>query len=203
MLSPRRALVLLLSLILAFQLFSQVRRARTPLPVAIATGQVQVSIRGTGASSGDSIKLNIAKRPAAAAGPLEISVPPGTILSNGNSAGQNMVVGEVLGRMVSESSYIPASHIELSGKSAVDYALTAFCLNFEKDNPSDTDTFRAEEPDATLACIMKNSAQLSVAARQAAVWIHTDNINYAHMNRKFSVSAQEFSQGRDVVNGCR
>jgi hypothetical protein len=202
MLSPRSSFIIVLLIQIAFPSFSQVRRDKTPLPVAIATGQVRVSIRGTGGSSGDSIKLHIARGPAAADA-LEISVPPGTILRNGNSAGQNMVVGEVLGRMVGESSYAPASHIELSGTSDVTYVLTAFCLNFEKDNPSEADSFSAEAPDATLACIMKNSSQLSVPTRQAAVWIYSDNINYAHMNQKFSVTEEEFSQGRDVVNACR
>jgi hypothetical protein len=150
MFSPKRSFAALLILLVVFQCFSQIQRARTPLPVAIATGKARVSIKGTGGSSGDSIKVNIAKGPNAAPGPVEISVPPGTILSNGNSAGQNMVVGEVRGREVSENSFTPTSDIVLTGTAPVTYVLSAFCVNFEKDNPSESDSFSVGQPDSTI-----------------------------------------------------
>jgi hypothetical protein len=190
-------------LLISFQCLSQIQRAGTPLPTALATGQAKATIRGTGASSGDSIKVTLLKGPNAAAEPLEISIPAGTILKNGNGAGQDMVVGEVLGRVAGESSYEPTSNIVLTGNEAVTYILSAYCVNFEKDNPSEADLFSVMKPDPVLGCILKNSSGLSVEARQAAVWIYSDNVSHAHMSEKFPVSSREFSQGRQVVDQCR
>jgi hypothetical protein len=169
----------------------------------MANGQVRATVQGTGGSSGDSINIQIAKGPNAPAGPLEVTVPAGTVLSNGNAAGQNMVVAEVIGRVIDGSSYTPVSSIVLSGVEAATYVLSAFCMNFQKDNPSESDTFRVGPPDATLACIMTNSSELTVEARQAAVWIFTDRITYDHMNEKFPLSRQDFNAGQAVVGRCR
>jgi hypothetical protein len=201
--SRRRFVGLLFLLTFTFVGFSQIQRARTPLPTAIATGQVRARVRGTGGSSGDSINIEVAKGPAAPNGPLEVTVPPGTILTNGNAAGQNMVVAEVIGRLVGGSNYTPASSILLTGLDAATYILSAFCLNFEKDNPSESDSFTVGQADALLACIMNSSSELSIEARQAAVWIYTDGVTYEHMNEKFSVSRQDFSAGQDIVSHCR
>jgi hypothetical protein len=201
--SRRLSLGVLLALAVVLQSFSQIQRSRTPLPIAIATGQARGSIRGNGGSSGASIDVTLAKGPNAPEGPLEISIPPGTTLSNSNSAGQNMVVGEVLGKKTGEMSYSPTSRIVLMGTATSTYVLSAFCLNFEKDNPSESDAFTAEKPDTTLACIMKKSLELSIPARQAAVWIHTDNLSYSQMNEKFQVSPSEFAQGQSVVDICQ
>lgn len=203
MLSRNRTFAVLLLLVVGFQSFSQVQRARTPLPTAVANGQARVSIRGTGGSSGDSVKVEIAKGPKAGPGPLEITVPPGTVLTNGNAGGQDMVVAGVTGRATSEYTYTPTSTIVVAGSKPVTYVLNAFCMNFEKDNPSVNDNFSVHSPDPALACILKNSKTFSVPARQAAIWIFTDSISYEHMNQKFSVSLQEFSQGQRVVDHCR
>jgi len=202
-LSQKRVFGLLLLIAVGFQAFSQEQRARTPLPRAVANGQARVSIHGTGGSSGDSIKIDIAKGPKAGNEPLEVSVPPGTVLTNGNAAGQDMVIAGVTGLATSEDTYTPMNYIRVEGSQPVTYVLNAFCMNFEKDNPSENDTFTVGEPDPALACILKNSRKLSVPARQAAIWIYTDNVSYEHMNQKFQVSQEEYTQGQQVVEGCR
>lgn len=201
--TSKRYFATLLVLLIAYQGFSQYQRARTPLPVAVAHGQARVTIRGTGGSSGDTIKVDIAKGPNAGPGPVDVSVPPGTVLTNGNGAGQNMVVAGLAGRATSEHSYTPTSYMVASGSKPVTYVLSAFCMNFDKDNPSPSDEFTVGDPDSVLACILKNSRQLTIPARQAAVWIYTDNVSFNHMNEKFSVSPQEYSQAQELVNRCR
>jgi hypothetical protein len=114
-----------------------------------------------------------------------------------------MVVDEIVGKKMGPNNYSPTSRIVLNGTVSSTYLLSAFCINFEKDNPSVNDAFTAEKPDTTLACIMKGSSGLSVPARQAAVWIHTDNVSYSQMSEKFDVSSSEFAQGQSVVSRCR
>jgi len=113
-----------------------------------------------------------------------------------------MVVAGILGK-TGPRSYLPTSRIVLMGTSPSTYVLSAFCLNFEKDNPSESDSFTAESADTTPACIVKRSSNLSVPARQAAVWIYTDNVSYSHMSEKFEVLPSEFAQGQSVVDACR
>jgi hypothetical protein len=187
------------------QSLAQIQKANptTPLPVAVATGKARVSIHGTGASSGDSVKIDVSKGPNAPPGEQILTIPPGTVLENSNSAGQGMVVAEVRGRVVSESMYEPASRIELAGKGVVTYILSAFCMEFEKENPSNTDSFDIRTPDPKLACILKNSSKLSVPTRQAAVWIHTDHVTYDQMSQKFPVTVEEFNQGQALVDRCQ
>jgi hypothetical protein len=135
----RRLFALLLALFIGYQALCQYQMERIPLPIALANGQARVSIRGTGGSTGDSIKVDVAKGPRAKPGPLRVSVPVGTILNNGNGGGQDMVVAGVVGREETESSYAPSSDIVVPGKTPVTYILSAFCINFEKENPSRTE----------------------------------------------------------------
>jgi hypothetical protein len=50
---------------------------------------------------------------------------------------------------------------------------------------------------------MRQSQDLSLSARQAAVWVYTDNISFSHMSEKFPVTPSEFSAGESVVQRCR
>lgn len=199
----RRFFAVMLVLFVAYAALSQRQMEKIPLPIAVANRQAHVTIRGTGGSSGDSIKVDVGKGPQAGPGPLTISVPPGTVLNNGNGGGQNMAVAGVVGRAISEYSYTPTSDIVVAESNPVTYILSAFCINFEKENPSSTDEFTVGQTDPVLACILGNSKNLSVPARQAAVWIYTDNVSYQHMSEKFPVSAQEYEQGRTLTNQCR
>jgi hypothetical protein len=76
-------------------------------------------------------------------------------------------------------------------------------MNFEKENPSVGDSFTVGETDPALACILKTSTKLSMPARQAAIWIRTENVSFEHMNQKFHVSQEEYNQGQQVVDRCR
>lgn len=199
----RRFTIAVVTLFLALQCFGQSRRILVPLPVAVTTGKAKVTIHGTGASSGDSIRIDVAKGPKAPPGPLRMYISPGTILENGNSAGQGMVISGVRGRVTSEYTYEPTSVIVVTGKTPVTYLLSAFCTAFEKDNPSPNDTFGFARRDPVLACILRNSVNLSVPARQAAVWIYTDQVDYAQMSQKFQVTEQEFEEGQGVTSRCQ
>lgn len=192
-----------LSLFLTLQCFGQNRGTLVPLPVAVATGKARVTIHGTGASSGDSIRIDVAKGPKAPPGPLRMYVSPGTILENGNGAGQGMAVSGVRGRVTGAYTYEPTSIIVVTGRTPVTYLLSAFCTAFEKDNPSPNDIFTFGQRDPVLACILRDSARLSVPARQAAVWIYTDQVNYAQMSQKFQVTEQEFDEGQSVASRCQ
>jgi hypothetical protein len=91
----------------------------------------------------------------------------------------------------------------LTGSGPVRYVLEAYCAQFEKDNPSDETSFTLEPADLALECILRMSSALSTASRQAAVWIYTDHVTYAHLNEKFSVKESEWTAARAVVERCQ
>lgn len=173
------------------------------LQSAASAGKVEYTFNGTGASSGDSIRLKVKKVPSAGSAPLTVTVPPGSVLRSASAGAQSMVVGSVHGIDLGGGMIRPTSQIYLGGADSVTVILTAFCAEFEKDNPSSYTTFSLERPEPILACIMRQSQNLPLAARQAAVWIYTDRVSYRHMSEKFPVDAGEFSAGEAVVERCR
>lgn len=75
----------------------------------------------------------------------------------------------------------------------------AFCAEFEKDNPMATTRFTLEQPDSSLACILNRSRRLTIATQQAAIWMYTDRVTFAHMNEKFGISRAKCSVAQAVV----
>ena len=177
-------------------------RAQQTIQQAETAGKVVTSIEGTGGSSGDSIKMKVRKGPNAGNEPVDATVPPGTKLANTGGGGQSMVVLGISGEDVGGGRMRPTSTIHLAGASAT-YSLEAYCAEFEKENPSETDRFRLGPPDPVVACLAREGSSLSLAAKQAAVWMYTDHITYEHMNQKFDVSPTEWAAAQKVYRACR
>jgi hypothetical protein len=169
---------------------------------AVAAGKLVATIQGTGSSSGDSIKLKVRKGPTAGPEPVDATVPPGTKLASGGGGFQSMVVTGIAGEDAGGGFMRPASAIHVVGD-AVTYILAAFCAEFEKENPSETNTFTLGPPDPMAACLAREGSSLSVEAMQAAVWMYTDNITFTHMNEKFDITAKDWAAAQKVYNACR
>jgi hypothetical protein len=186
---------------------SGVTKHPVPPPVtlqeAVAKGLVTVSMKGLGGSSGETIRMELRKTPAAGVSPITISIPSGSALRSGSAGEQDMVVGEISQEETPTGAMVSPSRIVLRGTTPVRLILMAFCMEFEKDNPSESTGFRLDSSDRGLACVAEQSRKLSLAARQAAVWIYTDRITFSHMSSKFDVSSAEFSEGAAVAEKCR
>lgn len=202
------------------------------LPAAVNAGLVRTSVWGTGASSGDSIKLKVTKTPRAGTNSLGLSVPPGTRLASSDSSAQSMVIAGITGRMIDGETYEPVSEIFLSdsshrpttrqprrgavvpvvlsrsnsgntsssAESSGVYILEAYCTEFEKDNPSDSTRFSFGSVDRNLACILNKADSIQV--KQAAIWIYTDGVTYAHLTQKFPISSSEWQEAKSVIAQC-
>jgi hypothetical protein len=109
------------------------------LATAVSAGKVQVTFRGNGASSGDSIMV-IVKKADKSGENLALTVSAGTRLKSGNPSAQSMVIAAVKGQVMGENSYSPSSVIQV-GDTPTTYVLEAYCSEFEKDNPSSATTF--------------------------------------------------------------
>lgn len=179
-----------------------------PIPIptlqdAIASHWVTAEFSGLGGSSGDCVLADLAKGPVTGPEPLETSLPVGSVLVSDDAGAQNMMVVGVRGILHDGSRYKPENQILLTDSSAVVYVLGAYCMEFEKENPSQDTRFRLELPDPALARIAQLGASLTVHAMQAAVWIHTDSITYWRMNEKFPISKQDWAAGQSVFLECQ
>jgi len=173
------------------------------LQAAVAAGHVKVTFTGTGGSSGDAVMMTVTKTTSAPKGELTLTLPAGSRLSNARASEQDMVVGAVRGRMVGREQFSPVATIKLRGMEPVTYVLDAYCADFEKDNPSESTSFALTPPEPVLACLLKETQDLSVATRQAAVWMRVDRITFTHMNEKLSVTRTEWAEAEKAMTRCQ
>ena len=180
--------------------------ARTPtstLQDASASGLVVADFSGNGGSSGDSVRVQLSKGSKSSPGLVEEVLPIGSILTSRDEGAQSMVVAGVRGVELGGGKFRPESRIVLTDGETVTYVLSAYCIQFEKQNPSNSTGFSLERPDPALACIARKGTMLTVPAMQAAVWMQSDQITYAHMTEKFSITEQDWSAGRAVFQECQ
>jgi hypothetical protein len=178
------------------------------LSEAISTGYVEASITGrsgiglSGASSGDSIILNV-KRLVNYTIEIE-AIPRGTLLvpSSGNT--QNMAVLDLKG--ISEGiMYRVRDRIILDTPNTVQYLFSGYCVNFNKDNPSESTIFTMTGfADANVIKIFNVLNQLSenvtkIAAIQSAVFAVTDNVSRSELQSRFSATATDIQNARTIL----
>ena len=173
------------------------------LDTASARGLIEYSFSGTGASSGDSIRLTVNKTAKAAGRTLSIDLPTGSILRSADPTSQNMVVSALRGVDMGGGRIRPVSAIYLRDNDPVTFILSAFCAEFEKANPPPGVAFTLQPLNPALACILNQARDLSMQARQAAVWIQTDSISYEHMRQKFQIGPGDWTAARSAVERCR
>jgi hypothetical protein len=101
------------------------------------------------------------------------------------------------------NAFRPESQIGLNDSGAVTYLIAAYCIQFERENPSSKTRFTLQRPDQMLTCIAQRGSSLTIPALQAAVWMRTDNMTYAHMKDKFQVTAEEWAAGQNVFQECK
>ena len=198
----RWLLSIVVSLLLAASAVPQSRnRGRGP---SVNPGGITIrdKIHGTGSSSGDSLKLTVAPRGKGSAREVVVKVPPGTRLGSSSKGAQGMVVAGVRGRSLGGDKFAPASEIRASTTEPRTYILEAYCADFHKANPSPSVTFKVVGEDPVLACVLREGHGLSVAAKQAAVWIHTDQVTFREMRAKFPVTQSEWEAAQRVAKLC-
>jgi tetratricopeptide (TPR) repeat protein len=180
-------------------------QSATPITVqsAATQGWITMQFEGMDASSGDAVRVKL-KRTPRAPDPLPVDFPPGSMLRSSSAGMQNMVIGGVSGEDMGNGMLGSLSGVTLRGDNLLTLILTAFCAQFEKDNPSSSTTFQIGPPDAVLACIMRKGVEqgLSIDARQAAVWMYTDHASYSHVNQKYQVSQAEWTAADAVYAAC-
>jgi hypothetical protein len=176
------------------------------LQAAIAVGYVQVLVKGVGASSGDSIVLEIESRIEAS---LDIDLSQGTKLESTAAGFQNMVVRVLKGELSDPfaQSYSPTDAIHLDAFGVAFYVAEAYCLDFHGDNPQDATGFSVVGPAsrdvrAVLAAADGMTPVPSVAAIQAAIWAMTDDVSSDELLARFAVSDAQLSEASALLRAA-
>ena len=163
--------------------------AKYTLSEAIDKGLVEVEITGMGASSGDSINLELTRLTPYT---IEIEVPKGTVLLASDMA-QNMVVDKVRGIIVLDSAE-PQTFI-----------LKAYCLDFHKENPSSNTKFSVGTlADPRILRILDTadtppSDMVSVGTIQTAIWIVTDDVSIKELIDRFPVNPDDIDNANIIL----
>ena len=168
---------------------------------AIDTDLVRAEITGSGASSGDSINLELTRK---ASDTLEITVPLGTVLHASGGA-QDMVVLKLSGIPEGSQWIIPVSKIVLDSSEPQTFILKAYCLDFHKANPSSSTKFSvgtAADPQILqiLNAVDNLSSDIaSVAAIQIAIWVVTEDVSVNELSNRFPAEHDDINNAKIIL----
>ena len=151
------------------------------------------SIAGTGGSTGTVVTAILANTTDSELRIQVDFVEPLFFINSGSS--QNMIATQVFlegGRYVSDGK---RNFIVLAARSSQRIVFTAYCVDFEKDNPSTSDRFSvAKAPERLRPVMARISAQSQrnpnmdiTTAAQAAVWL-SQGVPLSEIRTKFPVS---------------
>jgi hypothetical protein len=188
---------------------------------------VEAAFCAIGASSGYAIIMAIKSRVGTA---LKLRLVSGTMLRSDNSGAQNMAVHRVEGEYDSDISqeigkecakhaleeeqrqdkgvsdhWLEVHSVELDPYQSQLYLLSAYCLDFEKDNPSSQDAFTvAETGNGEMTQLFRyleqNPTTYDPVAVQLATWAVSGNVSASHIADKFPFSAQDRSDACRLLN---
>lgn len=195
------------------------------LPDAVRRALVEVAVCGMGASTGAAIIMAIRSR---AGYPLRVKVPSGTVLRSRNAGAQDMIVHRVEGkhretaRDIFEKCLEVARHederskrneglsqnwlqqdsIVLQPNQSSLYLLSAYCLDFEKGNPSPSTSFNVADQSGSettqlFRYLEQHPRAFNIVAIQLATWAANENRSAAKIATTFGFDAQ------DRIDACR
>jgi HEAT repeat protein len=165
----------------------------TTLKNAIIEELVDATFEGTGTTSGPSIVAKIRNKT-----DRDLSIATsGTVLKSKDPLVQDMIVKRAQERVQGIWDWIEPLEtglvdcITLSPGEVATYILDAYCLNFNRATPHESDRFSVEgEPPAELKQLFSilgqvPAKQASEEAVQVAIWVITDNITLNELNARF------------------
>jgi len=173
------------------------------LPEALAAGMVEAEFRGTGSASGDIVTMAI-RLVEAVDEIVNLSVPPGMMLTNTAGGEQDLVIRGLTGLMTGESTYRSVTDITLHDVEWREYILEAYCAEAHDDNPAADGLLTASESsNEDLAKVFAAVDELAIddlQVIQAAVWAVTDNIRASELEAVgYGLDDTRLAQAREII----
>ena len=176
------------------------------LPGAVDQAFVEAEFKSTGAASGDSVLLGIKRL---VVRDLSVTVPAGLLLQNPSAGEQNMVVRGLRGEAVGGDRYRPVSAMVLTDDDRREYILEAYCLDVEKDNPSEGGAlFLAEPANPDVVAVLDAVGRVpdadgNINAVQGAVWAITGNVTLDDLReRGYDLSEDDLDMARAILEAA-
>jgi hypothetical protein len=197
----RGSLWLVVGLLLFFVWVSTEARGED-LADAAAAGRIEIQITGLGASTGDSIVVTVRRLVKET---LRLTLAPGTVLKSGNQQTQDMVTAKLEGERIpgDESRYWVMSEIVLSDDRTRSFIIEAYCLDFDKDNPSSSSSYRllSVDPRAKKIILAGMERKLSPEVIQAAIWMDRGGLTESALKQRFPVDDNDIKAARSLLTG--
>jgi len=171
------------------------------LSEAVKNGWVKVErIYGVGSSSGDSIMIDIKR---VVNYTLEIEIEAGREITTSIDSEQNMIIRGIKGKPKDAAMYEPRVKITLDAQEIETYILEAYCLDFDKDNPSEQNRFSIGGINSEIKKIFNAADKLpeagSVAAIQMAIWAVTDDISRQEVEEKLDINEEDIRNAKILL----
>ena len=171
------------------------------LAAALAAGRVGATFSATGGSSGDAMTVTLRKL-GGEGDSIPLTIRPGTRLKSGSADEQDMFIGGVRGIEMGGEYFAETSAIE-AGATPQTYILDAYCAEIEKDNPSAGGGYTLAKVDSIIGCILSRGGKHTVAAKQAAVWIQTDQATFDQVSEKIPIRKSEWTSAVALARQCQ
>ncbi len=165
------------------------------LSKGLKLGAIQGGFRGTGESSGDSVILR-------AKGTLRLEIcpqfEPGSVLRNRNAGGQDMVLLSLAGIPEGDRLRL-VSHLTFEPEVETEYAFEAYCLNFRKHNPSDSDDLVLSDKAPGDIQKLLGVKGFDLHPIQLAIWAVTDNVTPQEARDVFGSTDANIADARRLI----
>jgi hypothetical protein len=96
----------------------------------------------------------------------------------------------------------PVAELRFEPGVEAEYAFEAYCLNFEKDNPSGSDRLLIEGRAQEEVVRILNVPSSSIEGRQLAIWAVTDDISAADAREKFQATSADLAAARKILQSA-
>lgn len=176
---------------------------RVSLPDAVDRRLVAIQINATGSASGDVITLRVQRM---AHKDLFVTVPRGMILANANANEQDLVVRRLKGEDTGSGGYYAADVIGLEDEDEHTFILEAYCLEADKDNPSQGSSLAVgqiagSDVMAVLDAFDENDeSDSNIRAFQAAIWVVTDDVTLRELEEiDYGLSSDDLELVRHIL----
>ena len=165
---------------------------------AIEVGALDGGFRGNKKSSGDSVILR-------ATGALTASLCPefsgGLVVENANARAQDMVLRRLRG-IWDGKRWEPAVRLRFEAGVETEYIFEAYCLNFDKKNPSGSDTLALGGMAPSAVVQLLSVENPDIKGLQLAIWAVTDNVTLQDAQEDFNATTQDIAIARRTVEAA-
>lgn len=174
------------------------QEAPIPLEQAVRQGLVKVDVTACGGAYGDAVQVAVQRLVPRA---VHVVVEPGTVFVSVGGDVQNMAGARVKGELIDANTYRPTEVMVLADGTRRSFLLEAYCLDYEKPEPKANDGFRLAARDGRAARILVNApgANVSVEARQSALWMDRAGVSAEELRRTHGFAEVDVRVGGDIV----